>query len=627
MARGYANKILEVDLSSGSIRDLRIGEDILRKCIGGRALAAEILWDRLGDRWEEINPLSEENIFLALTGPLTGYFPGAKICVSGKSPLTNGMVGSTVSGEFAIELKCAGYDGVIVLGRSEKPVYIYIDDTNVEIRDASHIWGKSGLETVKILNKEVVNYLREKRPRERIWREPGILYIGPGGERLARIAAVMQKWTHAAGYGGYGAVMGSKNLKAIVAKGTAPIPEPYDMERVTEIIREVEKTCLEDDVMRRWGTGVEGYDVGAVRSAEPVRNWQEEWHEEKSIGVDRFERMLWVKRCWSDYGCITACMKVSAVREGPCKGAIADTPNYELQAYLGTNLGIFQPEGIVYLVSKCNDLGLCGIQCGNVLGFAGELYQRGILTREDMGFELRWGDVKSFARLMELIARREGIGEILAEGSYRAALKIKELKGVDVVKYAVCEKGEAIGAHGIRSGLDYPPVIAYACSVQGGDHTSVAGLPPERVPSELMSGFQDSAVICGFNLKEKYYELGWKMLRAVTGWNITMTEWNEVLGPRMLTIQRVMLLLGGPDLFWDPRIHDDNPSRFYEPLPSGPRAGRAVKREEVMAEKRRYYASLGWDEYGIPKPSTLKKLGLEKLEPAIKRIKERLRVS
>ncbi len=621
--KGYAGKFLEADLTSSSLKDVKIDEKTQRRCIGGRALAADILWERLGDKWEDIDPLGEQNILLALTGPLTGYFPGIRICISGKSPLTNGMVGSTVAGEFALELKCAGYDGVIVLGRSEKPVYLYIDDSGAEIRDAKHIWGKNGKQTVRILNKEVIESLEKKKPRERMWREPGILYIGPAGERLVRVAAVLQKWTHAAGYGGYGAVMGSKNLKAIVAKGTGPLPEVHDMDKVKEIIDKVTTACIEEDYWRRWGTGALGYEVGVNTSSEPIRNWQEEWHDERSFGVDHFERRLWVKRYWGDYGCPTTCMKVSAIINGPYKGAITDNPDYEIQAYLGTNLGIFEPEGNVYLAAKSDDLGLCGIQCGNVLGFAGELYQRGILTKEDLGFEL-WGDVKAFARLTEMIAKREGIGNILAEGAYRAALKIKEIKGIDVTMYAVCEKGEAIGAHGIRSGLDYPPIIAYACSVQGGDHTSVAGLPPGKMTSELMWGFADSAVICGFNLKEEQYELAWEMLRAVTGWDITMEEWNTTLGPRMLTIQRTMLLLGGPDLFWNPETDDDNPPRFYEPLPSGPEAGRTIKRTEVMAEKRKYFESLGWDEYGIPKSETLKKLSLEKLARARLKILEKV---
>jgi len=617
MGRGYAGKFLEVDLTSGEIKEKRFSDEMLRQYIGGRSLACKILWDRLGDKWESVDPLGPENIFLALTGPLTGFYPGARICISGKSPQSNGIVGSTVGGEFAIELKCSGYDGVIITGRAPNPVYIFIRDGNAEIRDAKHLWGKDGKQTVKLINKEIIKELESERPRRRLWREPGIIYIGPAGENMSRIAAVEQKWTHGAGYGGYGAVMGSKNLKAIVAKGTGPLPDPYDYEKVKELLNEVIEYLFMQDSLRRWGTGSGGYVVGADMSSEPVRNWQEEWHDREEFGVDEFERRVWLKRYWGDYGCPTTCLKVGAVLRGPLKGAITDNPDYELQAYLGPNLGIFEPEENVYLASISDDLGFCGIQLGNILGFAAELYQRGILTKEDLGFELRWGDARAFGRLAEMIARREGIGDILAEGTYRAALKIKEMKGMDVLKYAVQVKGIAIGAHGIRSGLDYPSPIAYACNVQGGDHTSVAG----EIPPDFMT-FMDSAVICAFNLVRPR-EVVWEFFRAVTGWDITMEEWNSVMAPRMLTIQRTLLLIGGPDVKWDPRVDDDNPPRFYEPLPSGPKAGQAADRKEVERRKKEWFNYLGWDELGIPTSETLRKLGLEDLDKALEPIRER----
>ncbi|NIM44320.1 MAG: hypothetical protein GTO54_01595 [Nitrososphaeria archaeon] len=224
MLYGYAGKIAEVNLTTREITTTTPDEETLRKYVGGRGLAAKILWDRLGTRWRSIDPLGPENIFLALTGPLTGYIPGARICVSGKSPASNGILGSTASGEFPIELKCAGYDGVIVTGKAEKPVYILITDGQVEIMDASELWGLDGKQTIKKINKEVRELLQKRDPAFGLWKEPGILYIGPGGENRIRSAAVMMKWSHACGYGGYGAVMGSKNLKALVAKGTGPLP-------------------------------------------------------------------------------------------------------------------------------------------------------------------------------------------------------------------------------------------------------------------------------------------------------------------------------------------------------------------------------------------------------------------
>jgi len=167
--RGYAGKFLEVDLSTGSVKELRFSDEILRQYIGGRGLAVKILWDRLGGKWETIDPLGPENILLMLTGPLTGFAPGARLCVSGKSPQSNGVVGSTLATEFAVDLKCAGYDGIIFTGESEKPVYLFIKDSDVQIKDASHIWGKDCKETLKILIREGREELESQYKGEGLW--------------------------------------------------------------------------------------------------------------------------------------------------------------------------------------------------------------------------------------------------------------------------------------------------------------------------------------------------------------------------------------------------------------------------------------------------------------------------
>ncbi len=625
MVGGYAGKILDIDLSDGEVGELRIPEDVLRQYLGGRGLGTRILWDRLGDRWEEVDPLGPENLLLILTGPLTGYFHGARICITGKSPQNNGIIGSTVSGEFPIELKCAGWDGVIISGRAEKPVYILIDNENVEIKNARHLWGKDSKTTLRTITKEVREELNKRYAKIGVQREPAVLYIGPAGENKVRVAAVEQKWTHAAGYGGYGAVMGSKNLKAVVAKGNGPLPQVADMDEVKRLIQEYERAVLDPsrDRIRRWGTGYSGYEVGAVRSSEPVRNWQEEWHDEKSIGGDHFDLRYWVKRYWGDYGCAVTCMKLAVIKAGPYKGAITDNPDYELEAYLGPNLGVFDAGGIVYLSSLIEDLGFSGINVGNVLAFATELYQRGILTKEDLdGLELRWGDVEALAELARRIATRRGkYFDILAEGTYRAALKISELKGVDALKYAVQVKGVEVGAHGVRSGEDYTHDICYACSVQGGDHTSTVS----DAYRDMSIVFADSAVICaiitwGGSLKG----LEWRFLRAVTGWDITEEEWNRTLGHRIIHIQRAAELLGGPDVRWRPPRDDDNPPRFYEPLPSGPHKGSALDREEIERRRREYYEAIGWDERGIPKSSVLRRLGLHDVDEALEKVRREI---
>jgi len=416
--------------------------------------------------------------------------------------------------------------------------------------------------------------------------------------------------------------MGSKKLKAVAVKGTGPLPEVADMQNVKKLMQSVCKDVYENELWRRWGTGAAGYEVGAKTSSEPIRNWQEEWHDEKSFGVDQFENRVWVKPYWGDFGCPTTCLKIAVIKTGKFKGAITDNPDYELQAYLGTNLGIFTPEENVFLASLIDDLGLCGIQTGNVLGFAAELFQRGILTKEDLdGLELRWGNTEAFATLARKIAFREGIGNLLAEGTYRAALKIGETKKRDLLTYAVQSKGIGIGAHGIRSGKDYPETYSYACSVQGGDHTSTACLPLHDFRSELIMTFNDSAVYCYFNIFGIPRNLKFEFYKAVTGIELTQEEWLNKKALRILQLQRAMLLLGGPDLKWNPKIHDVNPPRFYEPLPSGPYKGKTVDKTEVEKEIAKYYEAVGWDENGIPKTETLKKLGLDNVDKALEKLR------
>ena len=622
MILGYAGKFLEVDLSTKTVKTVKFNDEVLKDYVGGRGLATKILWDRLGGKWEQIDPLRPENLLLLLTGPLTGFFPGGRTCVSGKSPQSNGVIGSTVAGEFGVELKCAGYDGVIVTGEAEKPLYLFIKDSDIVFRHADHVWGKDAKSTVAVLTREGRELLKERYPWKGEWKEPAILYIGPAGENKVRTAVVAAKWTHAAGYGGYGAVMGSKKLKAVVVKGSGPLPEVADMAKVEALTQVVCYNAYEDELWRRWGTGSGGYYYGAETSSEPVRNWQEEWHCENSFGVDKFENRVWIKQYWGDFGCPTTCLKLAMVKAGKFKGAITDNPDYELQAYLGPNLGIFTPEENVYLSAVIDDLGLCGIQTGNVLGFAAELFQRGILTKDDLdGLELRWGNTEAFALLAEKIAFRKGVGNLLAEGTYRVARKISEIKGINVMNYAVQVKGVGIGAHGIRSGKDYPETYSYACSVQCGDHTSIACMPLSSSSSEFMMAFYDSGVFCHFNTFGLSPRLIFDFYKAVTGLRLTKKEWVNKKAMKIIQLQRVMLLLGGPDFKWNPKIHDDNPSRFYEPLLSGPFKGKKADRTRVENGKRKYYSLVGWDEKGIPKRKTLEWLGLNDADKALAKLK------
>ena len=621
MIGGYAGKFIDINLSTGSIEKTSFPEDVLKQYIGGRGLGSRILWDRLGAKWEKVDPLGPENLLLVLTGPLTGYFSGARICVTGKSPQNNGIIGSTVSGEFPIELKCAGWDGIIISGKAKEPVYLLIDNEKVELKSAKHLWGLDGKDTLKVLTKEAKEELDKRYTRLGIQKEPAVLYIGPAGENMVRAAAVIQKWTHAAGYGGYGAVMGSKNLKALVAKGTGSLPEVADTEEVKKLIDETSKFAYTQDSIRRWGTGYAGYEVGAGSSSEPIRNWQEEWHDEKSMGGDQFDLKYWAKHYWGDYGCPMTCLKLAIVKTGPYKGSITDNPDYEMQAYLGPNLGVFDAGSIIHICSLMEDLGYSGINGGNILAFATELYQRGILKKEDLnGLELKWGDVKAFEELAKrIVARRGKFFNILAEGTYRAALKISAVKGVDVLPYAIHVKGVEVGAHGTRSGLDYTKDICYACSVQGGDHTSIV----VDAYSDMLTVFEDSAVYCNvIGWGGMLGDLPWRFLKAVTGWDTTEEDWKKSLGHRIVHIQRAAELVGGPDVAWNPVKDDDNPQRFYEPLPSGPYKGKANDKEEIKRRKQEYYNIIGWDEKGIPKSSVLSKFGLHDIDKKLKKLRE-----
>ncbi|KON27674.1 aldehyde:ferredoxin oxidoreductase [miscellaneous Crenarchaeota group archaeon SMTZ1-55] len=615
MSRGYAGKWLDVDLTQETIDEITFPEKTLRQYIGGRGLAAKVLWDRLGTQWADVDPLGPQNVLTILTGPLTAIHPGTRICVSGKSPISNGVVGSTASSEFAAELKCAGYDGLLISGKASSPVYLLVTDDGAEIRDAAHLWGKVAEDTLKILNQEVAAELTRRKSEVGLWKEPAMVYIGPAGENLVRNAAVVTKLVHAAGYGGYGAVMGSKNLKAVAAKGRGPLPEVAAPKTVEILWREYHRRLIAMDRMRRWGTGYAGWETGAVTSSEPVRNWQEEWHDERSMAGPRYSSRFWVKAYWADFNCSRSCMKISCIKSGRWKGDITDMPDYELEAYCGTNLGLFDPGDNIHISALIDNLGMSGINTANTLGFAAELYQRGILTEEDLGFALEWGDAEAFTKLAWLIVNREKIGDVLAEGTYRAAQKISEMKGVDVMPYAVHVKGIEIGAHGTRSNEDYTKDMCYAASTQGGDHTSVV----RDAYNDMGTVFMDSAVVCMFCVVQ---DLVWDYARAVTGWDITQHTWSTEQGPRIQTLQRALLLLGGPDVFWDPDTDDDNPPRFYEPLPTGPYKGRTTDAAVVEQNKQDYFSAIGWDARGIPTTQTLERLDLQDLEAVMKPLRK-----
>jgi aldehyde:ferredoxin oxidoreductase len=619
MPNGYAGKWLEVDLTKGKVKEAIFEEKVLQQYFGGRGLAAKILWDKIGKKWPDIDPYAPESPLVVATGPLTGIYPGGRICVSGKSPVSMGTVGSTAATELAHEIKCAGYDGITFTGISPEPVYLLVTGEGAELKSAKHLWGKTGEETIIALNKEIDLELTKRKPNVGLWRDSGSIYIGPAGENMVRNAAVMAKLCHACGYGGYGALMGSKKLKAVVAKGRGAFPEVYNPEAVKLLWKRAHQILIKGSEMRRYGTGYAGYSVGASTSSEPIRNWQEEWHDEKSMGGPLFETRYWVKKKWADFNCTVNCMKVSCIKSGKWKGDITDMPDYELQAYCGTNLGIFDPGENIHMSALMDNLGHSGINGPNTLGFAAELYQRGILTEKDIGFKLKWGDTNAFTKLAWMMAKREGIGDILAEGTYRAAKTIAKMKNLpedELLKYVVHVKGIEIGAHGTRSDSDYVHDASYAANVQGGDHTSTSSDGYKDMTDAV---FMDSAVVCDFCGTPDDIKFGF--VKAITGWPITIESWRKETGPRIVTLQRAFLLMGGPDMKWEPVKDDDNPHRFYEPLPSGPFKGQTTNKKRTKEKLDAYFETLGWDDRGVPTKETLKRLDLADLEPLMKKLR------
>ena len=377
MPRGYAGKFLDVDLTKEKIKETSFNDDVLEQYFGGRGLAAKILWDRIGKEWSKIDPLGPENIFIALTGPMTAIYPGARVCCSGKSPVSNGTVGSTASTEFASELKAAGYDGVIVSGKAKDPVYILVTNDGGELVDASHLWGKVSEEIIKSLNKEVTEELTKRKSNVGLFREPGKIYIGPAGENMVRNSAVCSKVCHAAGYGGYGAVMGSKNVKAIALSGSGKI-SLYDNKNFRKKTKEVlNKINLNNfvPIRRKYGTP---FWVKVVNKEGfiPTRNYQEGFFKHgDAINAETMQESM-VDSSGACFNCIISCWNKSSIKTGPHKGISLVGPEYETLALMGSNLGLSNIEDVAFLNERCNELGMDSISLGGVLGFAVEAYKK-----------------------------------------------------------------------------------------------------------------------------------------------------------------------------------------------------------------------------------------------------------
>lgn len=588
---GYTGKLLEVDLSKGTSTVLDIDQQMAKDYIGGRPYGVKYLWDAYGANWANVDPLGPDAILLFMQGPLNGFGAGKSQAVF-KSPMSGAAMTSGCSGDWSASLRFAGYDGLILKGQSPTPVYLFIDDDNVEIRDATDMWGKDTFDTHQML-------IDAEGPRA------DFLYIGPGGENQVYFAAVMNNWYRAAARGGAGAVMGSKKLKAIGVRGSKPAPAVSDISKLQGIMCKIRNASpFRSASMHEYGTAAMMY-TQAEKSTTPVRNWQEEWADHPEMQGSILKADYWVRQYWSDYACTVACSKLGRVKAGPYAGTVSELPDYEGGAYLGPNLDIYDLAAMLKLNDMSDRYGVDCISTGSVMGFAGELFQRGILTKDDFdGLEPKWGDSDAFLKLMEMIVNRKAIGDTLANGTYHAAQTI----GQDTLKYTVQVKGIDLGAHGVRAGHDYTAgFVAYALCTQGGDHCS----PAFPGGTEMMA-LEDASVACGFwTMSIEGTDL-LDLLNASTGYGITQDDLTQTFYPRWLNLQRGIQLLAG----WT-TADDAVPPRFYDPLTEGPDAGAVVDKDAERAAILAEYQVRGWDEKGIPTSETLKKSGLDDLDKAL----------
>lgn len=618
MVGGYAGEILWIDLSTEKAEKTRLETELARKFIGGRGLAAKILFDNLPPK---INSLNPENLLIFATGVLTGCpAPGAnRTVIVTKSPQTGFFLDTYAGGHLGPEIKFAGYDVIVIKGRAKKPIYVQIEDENVLFKEAAHLWGKDCWETETMIKEEAGENVK-------------VAVIGPAGENLVKFACVSTDYFHQFGRGGAGAVMGSKNLKGIVVKGNKNLRianaeklKQYLLDKIEWKFTQGPNVELVKDRIK-YGTPLT-MDFTQSIGILPTRNFQygqfEEYNEidgyafrEKAVVADK-----------SCYSCNTPCTKFSVVKEGVYQGLSIVGPEYETNAMLGSNVGNSKLELIIKANEICDRLGLDTISAGNVIGFAMECYEKGILTKENCdGLELSFGNMDAAFKLMHKIAYREGIGDILAEGVRYAAQKFN--KGSE--KFAMHVKGMEYPAYEPRGSPAF--ALLYAIADRGACHRrgwpviieskkykpgTIEGRP------KLAKGLYDNRTIlhCIGVCDMPYNAAGIdhndiaQILSAVTGWNITVEELSTVA-------ERVASLIKAFNVREGARRTDDALAwrTMHEPLPSGPTKGQFISEEMLNLMLDEYYQLRGWDKAtGIPLPETLARLGLEDVKKELEK--------
>ena len=604
MSGGYTGKILVIDLKNQKTKVEDTNLEDARLFIGAKGLGAKILFDRLPPKTD---PLSSENILMFTTGPLTGTSAqtSGRGTVVTKSPLTGMFLDSHFGGIFACEMKKAGYDIIILNGRAENPVYLSINDDSIEFKDAKQIWGKECQQTH--------NWLQEKEGRCKT------AVIGPSGENLVKISAITIDGHRHAGRGGSGAVMGSKNLKAITVKGSKKIPihNPDEFKQKTN---EVTKQVKENDfvpVRRQYGTPFWVKYINK-RGFIPTKNYQEgEYELADEINADTMQERI-VDKGGACYNCVIACWNRSSIKKGTFKGTSLVGPEYETLALMGSNLCMKSIEDVAYLNSRCNELGMDTISLGGVLGFAIEAYEKGIISKDDLGgVDIGWGKAKELASLINNIAyKKSKAGKILSDGVKLASDKL----GKNSSSFTGHAHGLEIPGYDPRG--TFGMGLAYATSDRGGCHQRAWTVKAElndpnldrfslEKKAQIVKDVQDerasffSLVLCDFApISEENCVDMWNLS---TGFDHTVESYIQC-GERVWNLVRLFNLREGIDPA-DDKISD----RFFnDTFSKGQAKNIKISKDEFQKSLLEYYSIRGWTPKGIPTKEKLKKLGLEK---------------
>ena len=582
---GYFGRILEIDLTAQKTKTVDLDPEICRKFLGGCGMGAYLLYDRLGAKHD---PMAADSPIFMGVGPLSGTAcPSTRLSIVNKSPYNNRLSHAEVGGFIGNELKWAGWDGVLITGKSLKPIYLLIQNDQVQFKDAASLWGKDTHATEEAIVEEVDDpYLK-------------VACIGPGGENEVGYSCVMVERFRAAARTGTGALMGNKKLKAVAIRGTRYVPvadrDKFHQAAKTNLEFAIKKEGWQG--IKRWGTAglleLKNYATGSLIT----KNYQTTWYPDiVEIGAEQANRKFW-KRHAACYNCPVHCMKLGVIRGGDYDGLIAEGPEYETGGLLGSNLGIADFDVMMAAIELCDAMGIDSISAGGSIGYAMEAFQRGLLTPDKFdGINLEWGDGETAVELVRKIAYKEGqAGKFLAKG---VAAMAKELGG-NAADFACVVKGKEMAAHDPRG--DKPRGVSYAMGTCGGDHHE-ANSPVGQAQRCL----HNSLVICSFVGGYWKPQMFVDMLNPLCGWNITEDELMAT-GRRIRTLERCFNVREGTS-----RKDDTLPKRMLtEPLPEGPKKGAIFSPEEMKKVQDDYYAYYGWDDNGIPTEKTLKELGLE----------------